>query len=75
MNRRFPVGTDSCALLLLMPGGVVDNKWKDERKDGSGKMRVESNTWIVLWIKTSYSDDIPEPLTLPSEMRVWYDYW
>ena len=67
MNTRFPDGTDSCALLLLMPGGVVDNKWKDERQ-----LHLDS---IVDLAKTSYPDDIPEPLALPSEMRVWYDYW
>ena len=28
----FIKGTDSCSVLLLMPGGVADNKWKDGRQ-------------------------------------------
>lgn len=32
INIRFPDGTDSCSLLLLMSGGVADNKWKDGRQ-------------------------------------------
>ena len=32
INIRFPGGTDSCALLHLMSGGVADNKWKDGRQ-------------------------------------------
>ena len=32
INTRIPDGTDSCSVLLLMPGGVADNKWKDGRQ-------------------------------------------
>ena len=32
INTSIPDGTDSCSVLLLMPGGVADNKWKDGRQ-------------------------------------------
>ena len=63
MTSRF---NDTLDILLLMPASVV-----------SSKFRHKEELWVdqVVEAVKEYRDEIPDPITMKTDLRTWHSYW